>query len=135
LLDVRYQGQSYELTLPFTAEYRTEFDNAHAAAFGHSEPEMPIEIVNLRIRAIGQLPRPLLSTMSEGPESVPEPFAHRPIVIESGVASVPLYYGQQLQTGHHLVGPLIVLQPDTTIYVPARSQLRVDPYLNFIIEV
>ncbi|MGP6170098.1 hydantoinase/oxoprolinase family protein [Microbacterium sp. A204] len=61
-VDMRYQGQAYELTIParegiaLSADSRNEleasFVAAHQAAFGHSWNDEPIELVTLRVRAI-----------------------------------------------------------------------------------
>jgi N-methylhydantoinase A len=134
-LDMRYRGQSYELTVSLTPDYRAKFDRAHSTAFGHSEPEMPVEIVNLRVRAIGRLSQPPLVKQAQRPVRAVQPFDHRPVVLENGMASVPLYRGKDLHVGHQLAGPLIVVQPDTTIYVPAGSELYIDPFQNVIVEV
>ena len=135
LVDMRYRGQSYELTVPFDAHYTENFHVAHARAFGHSEPEMPVEIVNLRVRGVGQLPAPPLVENEHSISDLPEPFDHRPVVLANGLASVPLYQGHDLMTGQHLIGPAVVVQPDTTIFLAAGDDLYVDSYRNLIIEV
>jgi N-methylhydantoinase A len=135
LADMRYRGQSYELTVPFNTRLIENFHAAHARAFGHSEPEMPVEIVNLRVRAVGQLPAPPLVQADHSKQESPEPFDHRPVVLANGLASVPFYHGQDLLTGQHLVGPAVVVQPDTTIFLTAGDGLYVDSYRNLVIEV
>ena len=135
LVDMRYRGQSYELMVPFNARFIENFHVAHARAFGHSEPEMPVEIVNLRVRAIGRLPAPPLVQADHLKHELPEPFDHRPVVLANGLASVPLYQGQDLMTGQHLVGPAVVVQPDTTIFLAAGDDLSVGKYRNLVIEV
>ena len=135
LVDMRYRGQSYEITVPLSADYTEHFHTAHAQAFGHSEPGMQVEIVNLRVRAVGKLPAPPLVRTDNSIAALPEPFDHRPVVLENGLASVPLYQGQNLITGQRLAGPAVVVQPDTTVFLAAGDDLYVDPYRNLIIEV
>ncbi len=57
-LDVRYLGQSYELSVPFTAKFREHFTHAHTRAYGHADPARPLEIVNLRLRVVIPTPKP-----------------------------------------------------------------------------
>lgn len=135
LVDMRYQGQSYELTVPLNAQYTENFHAAHAQAFGHSEPEMPVEIVNLRVRAVGRLPAPPLVQSVTSTSVPPEPFDHRPVVLANGLASVPLYHGHNLMPGQRLVGPAVVVQPDTTIFLAVGDNLYTDSYRNLILEV
>jgi N-methylhydantoinase A len=134
LLDVRYRGQSYELTIPFTATFRADFHTAHARAYGYSEPGAPIEIVNVRLRAVGHLPRPPLPRTALS-QSHPTPFDRRPVILADGPAETPLFKGADLEPGHHLAGPAVVVHPDTTVFIGPGDRLRVDEYRNLIVEV
>jgi N-methylhydantoinase A len=135
LLDVRYRGQSYELSVPLTPDFASAFHHIHAHVYGYSEPGVPIEIVNLRLRAIGHLPRPPLIRLETESESSPKPFDQRPVVLANGLAAVPFYQGSQLRPGHVVTGPAIITQSDTTVYLAADDKLEVDRYRNFVIEV
>jgi N-methylhydantoinase A/oxoprolinase/acetone carboxylase beta subunit len=53
-IDVRYVGQSYEITLPFTAGYRAAFDGLHGRVYGYANSARPVEVVNLRVVATGR---------------------------------------------------------------------------------
>ena len=135
LLDMRYRGQSYELTLPFTPNFANEFHTAHAGAYGYSELAMPVEIVNLRLRAIGHLSRPPLSRSNVIDETQPMPFDYRPVVAAAGLATIPFYQGSGLQPGQQITGPAVITQPDTTVFIDCGDALRVDGYRNFVIDV
>lgn len=52
-LDVRYQGQSYELTVREGAS----FHDAHKKIYGYSDESRPTEVVAIRIRAVKNVPR------------------------------------------------------------------------------
>jgi N-methylhydantoinase A len=135
LLDMRYQGQSYELTIPLTADFVDEFHKIHAHTYGHSEPEMPVKLVNLRLRVVGRLSRPPLSTIDTIDKSHPAPFDYRPVVVAAGLMEIPFYKGTELQPGQQLVGPAVITQPDTTVFIDKGDVLRVDEYKNFIVAV
>ena len=62
LLDVRYRGQSYELSIPFSEDIHNTFDAHHQKAYGYSRPDAPLEIVNIRVRAIGAVSKPRSKT-------------------------------------------------------------------------
>src|SRR5206468_4109797 len=53
LLDVRYVGQGYEITLPYRPGWRPAFHRAHRALYGHADPARPLEVVTLRLRLHG----------------------------------------------------------------------------------
>jgi N-methylhydantoinase A len=51
--DMRYVGQSYELTIP----YGGDFHAAHQRVYGYSDPKRPVQVVTLRLRAVVKTPR------------------------------------------------------------------------------
>jgi len=71
-LDMRYRGQSYELIVPFGETFVTSFHQQHQHTYGYAQTNTPIEIVNLRLRAVGQIDPPSLPA-SEFSESDPSP--------------------------------------------------------------
>jgi N-methylhydantoinase A len=46
--DVRYAGQSFELTVPLGGDVAAEFHRAHEERYGYAEPERPVELVAVR---------------------------------------------------------------------------------------
>ncbi len=132
LLDVRYRGQSYELPVPLAPDFTARFHAEHARVYGHSEAGTPLEIVNLRLRVIGRLPKPPLPTFETAATASP-PFDRRPVVLAAGLAITPFYRGEALQPGQRLDGPAVVVQPDTTVFLDAGQRLQVDRHKNFIL--
>jgi N-methylhydantoinase A len=55
--DVRYEGQSHELSVPADERLVERFHAAHAQAFGYCEEARPVEVVNLRLAAVDPAPR------------------------------------------------------------------------------
>src|SRR4030095_58645 len=56
-LDLRYRGQSYELTVPFTRSFVSNFHKMHERRYGHSDAARPVEVVNVRSAFFGRAPR------------------------------------------------------------------------------
>jgi N-methylhydantoinase A len=136
-LDMRYRGQSYELSIPFTGNFVADFHAAHRQTYGYAHPEKPLEIVNLRVRATGVVLPPQIAAH---PLGNPDPSAalieHRPVVLESTQSvEIPFYHGESLLPGHQISGPAIVVRDDTTILIEAQNRVWVDPYHNLIIEI
>jgi len=50
-LDLRYRGQSFEITLPWSE--RTAFPNAHRKLYGYDHGSSQIEAVTARVKAVG----------------------------------------------------------------------------------
>jgi len=56
--DVRYRGQSHELSVSADADLVASFHAAHERAYGYAERDREVEVVNLRVAAIEEAPRP-----------------------------------------------------------------------------
>lgn len=135
-LDMRYVGQSYEITLPFGPDFSADFHAAHARAYGYSTATAAVEIVNLRVRAVGQVQPPPLPRRALAPHAPLPILDRRPLVLADGaICSAPLAAGDLLQPGQHLQGPALVLYPDTTLFLGPGDRARVDEWGNLLITV
>ena len=131
-LDMRYVGQSHELTVPVNVgdDFIAAFHAAHGRRFGHRHPGEPVQVVNVRVVARGGLTKPAFPTEAPG---APDPAAAR-----IGFKTVywgpdrpektTLYHRQRLHAGHLVPGPAIIFQLDTTTVIPPGWQARVDAY-------
>jgi N-methylhydantoinase A len=128
-LDLRYLGQSYELQVPFEPEFRHAFHQRHQEAYGYSDPDMPIEVVNLRVRAFGRVSQPGFDRKSLGPED-----SAQALIPKTGKA-LTFYEGERLMPGNTIAGPSIILFPDTTAYLGASDSATVDGFGNLLVEV
>ena len=139
-LDIRYLGQSYELTVAFTEDFIEEFHHAHHQAYNYSHPDAAVEIVNLRVRAVGQVPRPELPRSEAGSPSPAEALmGSKQVALENesqgNIASIPFYDGEKLRAGHKIPGPAIVIQKDTTIFLAEKDEALVDSYANLVVDI
>jgi N-methylhydantoinase A len=134
-LDVRYVGQSYELPVPFGPDALERFHAAHEAAYGYADRAAPAEVVNVRVRAVGRVARPVLQPRpEEGPDPADALIDHRPVWLADGRQPVPFYRGEALAPGNRIEGPAVVVRSDTTILLQATDRARVDPHSNLLIE-
>jgi N-methylhydantoinase A len=136
MLDMRYRGQSYELTIPFGERFIMDFHEAHHRAYGTSIEGADVEIVNIRVRATGRVISPSLRTQPAG-STDPSPAWRetRKIWFSSGPMIVPLYHGESLNPGNILTGPAVVVRSDTTILIGSNDRANVDGFYNLIIDV
>jgi N-methylhydantoinase A len=136
LLDVRYRGQSYELTLPFSDDVPTDFHALHRKTYGYDRQEAPLDIVNLRLRAIGHVKPPVLAVaQSGGSDPAPALIEHRPVVFPTGTLHLPLYRGERLSPGNQIPGPALVVRADTTILIGLEDYAHIDPYGNLLLKI
>jgi N-methylhydantoinase A len=135
-LDMRYRGQSYELSVPFGPDPVEEFHHLHAQTYGYARPEALVEIVNLRLRAVGSMPPPELTPLPlSGPDASAALFDRREVVFSGAVPLTPFYRGEALLPGNRLNGPAIIVRSDTTILVGPSDFASVDAYGNLWIDI
>ena len=147
-LDLRYQGQGYELTVPVSGAAklteddlkasRATFDQLHAQQFGHGAPEEPVEVVNYRVVAVAEVRHASINSGAPSEGGVETARAgDRDACFSSaqGMISCPVYDRALLRPGHRLEGPVIVDQSDSTTVVYPGQLAEIDGFGNIIITV
>ncbi|MHC4408966.1 MAG: hydantoinase/oxoprolinase family protein, partial [Planctomycetota bacterium] len=99
--DVRYEGQSHELTVPADDRLVESFHGAHKCADGYSDRNRSVQVVNLRIAAIQPSPRP---------QPFPAAKRQRPIQAPTRLARADL--------NRAVLGPTVITEPTATTVVP-----------------
>jgi N-methylhydantoinase A len=137
-LDLRYAGQSYELTVPFDAGFREAFYSEHERAYGHSQPDRPIEVVSIKLRLAIRTPKPIgIPTAPERRARKPARASvlHRkPAWFGSGLMDTAFYDRSQLTPGVEFDGPAVVLEYSATTVAPPDFRCRVDGEGNLILQ-
>ncbi|MEO1289309.1 MAG: hydantoinase/oxoprolinase family protein, partial [Chloroflexota bacterium] len=131
-LDMRYQGQAYELTIPFGADIISDFHQAHAEAYGHYMTDKAVEIVNMRVQAIGSIEKPNLAPEPSKNVPLQEAFIGDKKSPIGGIMA--LYDREALAPSMRFEGEALVFQLDSTVYVAQGWSARVDGYRNLILE-
>ena len=137
--DLRYRGQSFELTVPMPASTTQEelarlFHEAHDRAFGHAEPGAPVQVVSLRASATRAAPPVAMPRMAETAHVV-QPDNRVPVFLRGRWQQAGLIDRATLDPGATFHGPAIVTQPDCTILVPDGWRARVDGLRNIQMEL
>jgi N-methylhydantoinase A len=123
--DLRYRRQAYELTVPMAQGAITRerldrlaaaFQEKHHETYGHANPEEPVQLVNLRLTAIGRLPE---LRLAQPPVMAPARRRTREVWFpETGCRPCPVHWRDGLAAGETLAGPAIIEAVDSTIVVP-----------------
>jgi N-methylhydantoinase A len=146
--DARYLGQGYELRINMPdvvvddaaiARSFEQFHSVHQAEYGHSFPQSPIEIVNIRLTGIAATPTirrvkvPESSSLREALIKRDGCFFRRAGRLEQ--MDTAFYRRELLPAGQKIAGPAIILQTDSTTVVPPGSILFADGAGNLIIQL
>ncbi len=124
-VDLRYEGQSFELRLPFGPRLADRFAEAHRARYGFVT-DCRVVAVTLRGRAIG----------ARGKPSIPRWRAERGdarigaqrVAWGGALHAVAAFDRERLKAGACLRGPALVLEYSATTWVPPGATLGVDPW-------
>jgi N-methylhydantoinase A len=129
MADVRYLGQSYELTIPWGGSFHEE----HQRIYGYSDPARPVEVVTVRVRAIipvaknaakpqpGKLKR---ATLQPAPEL-------RRVFTGGKFRMLPVFAREQV--GEHVrKGPALVVDYGSTTLIPPGWKFVVDRVGNLV---
>ena len=136
--DCRYQGQSFELTVPVTADVRLEeaFGREHERTYGHrAGPDEPVEIVSLRVVGQGLADRPRVFYRPGTPQTAPAAAASRRVYFgpQAGWIVTPILSRADLATPR--AGPAVIEEYDASCVVPPGARAGLDAWGNIVMEV
>jgi N-methylhydantoinase A len=131
--DIRYAGQSYEITVPWNAEDPgAPFHPAHHRTYGYSDTARPIEIVTVRVRARMATMKPRLeqglSTLAGTLNANPQ----RRIRIAGEWLKVPLRSREEFGRTPEK-GPFLVADYGSTTLVPPGWTVEAGAGLGLVI--
>ncbi len=141
--DLRFQGQAYELNIPFQNSFLNEeelkrlassFEEKHLTRYGHAfSGEFPIELVNLRLMGIKSTLMPELTHAAK--ESKCE-VCSRKVYFGPNIGLVKSRVVSRDGLEHNAIeGPLIIEDYEGTVVVPPDCKAYLDDIGNIIIEI
>ncbi|MBW1980616.1 MAG: hydantoinase/oxoprolinase family protein [Deltaproteobacteria bacterium] len=136
-LDMRYQGQSHEIVVPFDDDFIEGFHSLHEKTYGYRYEDRLVEIVNIRLRARGVPAKPKLQRVKKVHEQPPEAarLGERKVVFEQKVYETQIMARDRLLGGNRIPGPAILVEYSSTIVIPPFAEAAVDEYGNLLIEI
>ena len=136
-LDMRYKGQSFEITVPFSKDFIKEFHQAHQKLYGYKNPDREVEIVNIRIRGIGEtdkfsIQKYPLKSEKISPEAI---LDERDVVFEGKPMKTKIIDRDRLEAGNRIEGNTIIVEYSSTTVIPPYATVFVDQYKNLVISL
>ena len=130
--DLRYEGQSYELNVPWFADNMAEpFHAEHQRIYGYARPGAPVEVVTIRLRAVRETPKPVLPEIALQPSS--KPFQVRRCFVSGQWKRVPVFRREDVAS-RGAKGPALVLDYGATTLVASGWSFRRDKAATLIVE-
>jgi N-methylhydantoinase A len=139
VLDMLYQGQTHTVAVPIEADdYSHEgllkaFERTYHAQFGRTLSGPAVRVLNLRYSRVGERAKFDLSILAPQSKVVPEVLGHERIFHQGEWLSVPRSARLDWPVGSKVVGPAMLEQADTTIWLEPGFQARVDEWGNLLL--
>lgn len=136
-VDMRYVGQSHELTVVFDAadDLAELFHVAHEKRYGYRQSHAAIELVTVRLTATVSVDPPVLPRLqADGSDVGRGIIGRKPVYFGADYCDTPLFDRARLLPGHQFTGPAIIFQYDTTTVIPPNWYISVDSFGNLIAE-
>ncbi len=148
--DFRYAGQGYELRIDFPGgrvdddlmvSVFNRFHEIHLGEYGQNYPDTPVELVNVRVTGVGQMPKIQAAVVDESAtRSLDAALVRRDSTMfrvdgDLQTFETPYYRRELLPLNQPIPGPAIVLQKDTTTVVPPTCTFSADRSGNLFIQV
>jgi N-methylhydantoinase A len=143
LFDLRYVGQEFTLSVPVDAAQlakadrkgiRGAFDELHEQRYAHHATDEPVEIINIRLVALGR--RTKLSLPALAKAGTLAPRERRPVLFDQGgPVDCPVYDREKLKPGDKIDGPALVSEYASTTVIFPGDKLAVADTGELIISV
>lgn len=138
----RYEHQGFELTVDWPARHVNAealkgaiaaFHWEHERLYTFSQPDTPVELVQLRVQAIGSLVKPALPKAEGSAPAARAQVGQQKVWTNDGWTPSPVYERDELCLGAVMDGPAIVQQLDATTYILPGQRGTVDAVGNIVI--
>lgn len=142
--DVRYIGEGHEINVQVADLLENEsavdniwrrYHNEHKITFGFDyEGQQDVEIVNLRVQAVGEVHRPIVPEHSSSGIEL-KPASHRKVYWRGeGWIDCSIYNRREIPVDVPLTGPLVCEEYGSTLVVREGWIMKADKFGNLILE-
>jgi len=120
--------------VPAAIDFVDRFHQEHRRRYGYADAARPVEVVNVRVRATGTVPKPALPRARQGAAIAKSAISSvRPIHFSGVVRRTPIYDRALLRAGNRFAGPAVITEYSATTLVLPGWRARVDAYENILL--
>ena len=136
--DLRYSGQEYTISVPISEGFSIEslvnnFHSLHETRYGHGLPNSPVEIINLRLAALGKLDRSP-SDFQAGNSGVDPIVSERSIIFDGVSYKTPILKRVLMAGDTVRKSPAVIEEDSATTVIPPGYTFKLDVVGNIIIQ-
>ena len=133
--DVRYMGQAFDIDVQLSGnedsadEIARRFHQTYEGLYKRSDPNQPAELINLRLRTVGKVPKPELPKLPTSDDGrPPDPVSSRKVYLGGDWCEALVFDRTPLKSGQRIPGPAIIEQFDTTTVVTTDFSAEVNSH-------
>lgn len=141
--DMLYLGQTHTVSVPVDLPeggltrdaVRGAFEAAYLEAFGRLLADIPMRVMSYRIAVVGRRPKFDMSVFApvDGKPADACRTSQRQVFADGRYHDASVYERLDLGVGARILGPALLEQPDTTIFVDPGLAAEVDVFGNLVI--
>lgn len=137
--DLRYRGQTHTHTvsLPQTSlsnpeEVAQRFHQHYGALYGQSQTGGPVELINLRLQAVAPVSKDIgdYTGWYDGQSGYNQVPDSRTVHLNGEELQTTVVWRWSLAPNDELIGPVVIEQEDTTVFIPPGWSAKVDTHGN-----
>ena len=136
LLDMRYEDETYEITIPYTRDFVNKFHKEHQKLYGYFLKNSLLEIVSIKVRGLGIEEKPLLKRVDINDylnKEKPDYHALQNAYFDGKKLHLPIYKKEDLHVNTVIKGPAIIKDYGSETLLSPKFIASVDKYKNIII--
>ncbi|RDZ51606.1 methylhydantoinase, partial [Haloferax sp. Atlit-10N] len=138
-VEMRYFGQEHTVEVDADGvssldELAERFEDQHETRYGHTMDD-PVQVVHLRVRAVGENDKPELEqgTPRDDSELTPADAREAYCFAEDDFVEFDVYRRDDLKPGDEIRGPAVVTEPTTSLVFHSDQTATTDDYGHIII--
>jgi N-methylhydantoinase A/oxoprolinase/acetone carboxylase beta subunit len=126
IAEMRYRGQSFEISVPVNDDFEAEFHRRHEILYGYANPTRATEVVTIRLNAAGITKKHALPSRDANSKPIVAPLSRDPVWFHGGWTETPAYSRQSLLPGMSGNGPAIIFGTDSTVVITPAFRFTID---------
>jgi len=121
--------------VPLDLDFRETFHRLHERLYGYCNRDKAVEVVNLRLRAVGAQEKPNFPRLPPAGREMPDDalLGENRVYFDRHPLTAKVIARDRLGYGNIFRGPAIVVEYSSTIVVPPFATAEVDAFGNIVL--